>query len=51
MGHDPKRNITVIAWTNLSAAPDGRSSGGELAKAVQAELYPAATPTPEGESP
>lgn len=39
MGHDPERGITVITWTSLSAAPDGRANAVEMAKLVIAELY------------
>jgi D-alanyl-D-alanine carboxypeptidase len=40
MGHDPKRDITLIAWANLIAAPDGRITAAELSQAVIDELYP-----------
>ena len=40
MGHDPERDITVIAWSNLMSAPDGRLTANVLAEAVIAELYP-----------
>jgi D-alanyl-D-alanine carboxypeptidase len=41
MAYDPKRRITLLTMANLVTAPDGRSTGGELAKAVIAKLYPA----------
>ncbi len=39
MGHDPDRKITVVTWTSLAPAPDGRGPAVELAKAVIGELY------------
>jgi D-alanyl-D-alanine carboxypeptidase len=39
MGHDPKRDITVVTWTLLSAAPDGTPPATALGKAIIAELY------------
>jgi D-alanyl-D-alanine carboxypeptidase len=41
MAHDPERDITVIAWANLMAAPDGRLTADALAQAVIDVLYPA----------
>jgi D-alanyl-D-alanine carboxypeptidase len=34
MGHDPVRRTTVVTWTNLSAAPDGRAPAIELARTI-----------------
>lgn len=39
MGHDPVKKITVITWTSLNSAPDGRAPAEELAKVVIGELY------------
>ena len=39
MGHDPDKKITVVTWTSLAPAPDGRGPAVELAKAVIGELY------------
>ncbi|MHA6782542.1 serine hydrolase domain-containing protein [Pseudonocardia saturnea] len=39
MGHDPERDITVITWTSLAPAVDGRGPAVELAKAVIGALY------------
>jgi D-alanyl-D-alanine carboxypeptidase len=39
IGHDPDRKITVVTWTSLAPAPDGRGPAVELAKAVIGELY------------
>jgi len=40
MGYDPKRDITVITWANLVAAPDGRLTSPLLSQAVIDALYP-----------
>ena len=34
MGHDPVRQNTVVTWTNLNAAPDGRAPAIELARTI-----------------
>jgi D-alanyl-D-alanine carboxypeptidase len=38
MGYDPVRRTTVVTWTNLSAAPDGRAPATELARTIIEEL-------------
>ena len=38
MGHDPVRQNTVVTWTNLNAAPDGRAPAIELARTIIGEL-------------
>ena len=38
MGYDPVRRTTVVTWTNLSAAPDGRAPAIELARTIIGEL-------------
>ena len=38
MGYDPARKATVVVWTSLNAAPDGRAPAIEMAKVVIAEL-------------
>ena len=38
MGHDPVRQTTVVTWTNLNAAPDGRAPAIELARTIIGEL-------------
>jgi D-alanyl-D-alanine carboxypeptidase len=40
IGYDPQRDITVVTWANLLNSPDGRSTGGALANAVDKKLYP-----------
>jgi D-alanyl-D-alanine carboxypeptidase len=40
IGYDPQRDITVVTWANLLNSPDGRSTGGALAIAVDKKLYP-----------
>jgi D-alanyl-D-alanine carboxypeptidase len=39
MGHDPDKKITVVTWTSLAPAPDGRGPAVELAREVISELY------------
>ena len=39
MGHDPRRRITIIVWSSLAAAPDGRAPAVEMAKAIIGHLY------------
>jgi D-alanyl-D-alanine carboxypeptidase len=51
MGYDPMRKITVVAWTSLAAAPDGRAPATQMAKAILGELYPPPPPDPEDENP
>ena len=41
MGHDPERDITVIAWANMMTGPDGRLTAAVLSQAVIDQLYPA----------
>ena len=39
MGYDPQRDLTIVTWTSLAAAPDGRAPATELAKAIIGQLY------------
>jgi len=39
MGHDPRRKITIVVWSSLAAAPDGRAPAVEMAKAIIGHLY------------
>lgn len=39
MGHDPRRSITIIVWSSLAAAPDGRAPAIEMAKTIIGHLY------------
>ena len=39
MGHDPRRSITIVVWSSLAAAPDGRAPAVEMAKAIIGHLY------------
>jgi D-alanyl-D-alanine carboxypeptidase len=39
MGYDPVRQTTVVTWTNLNAAPDGRACATELARTIIEQLY------------
>lgn len=38
MAYDPQQKITIVAWTSLAAAPDGRAPAIEMAKTVMKEL-------------
>lgn len=40
MGHDPERDLTIVAWSNLMVAPDGRLTATALSQAVIDQLYP-----------
>ena len=51
MGYDRQRKITVIVWTTLAAAPDGRAPATQLTKAILGELYPPPPPNPPDENP
>jgi D-alanyl-D-alanine carboxypeptidase len=42
MGYDPDRKVTVVVWSAMAPAVDGRDPAVEMAKAVIAKLY--ATP-------
>jgi D-alanyl-D-alanine carboxypeptidase len=48
-GHDPVAGTTIVTWTNLNAAPDGRAPATELARLIVGELYasPPTVPSPE----
>jgi hypothetical protein len=46
MGHDPRRSITIIVWSSLAAAPDGRAPAVEMAKAIIGHLYGGLIPRP-----
>ena len=39
VGHDPRRRITIVVWSSLAAAPDGRAPAVEMAKAIISHLY------------
>jgi D-alanyl-D-alanine carboxypeptidase len=39
MGHDPRRKITIIVWSSIGAAPDGRAPAVEMAKAISGHSY------------
>jgi D-alanyl-D-alanine carboxypeptidase len=51
MGYDPQTKLTVIVWTTLAAAPDGRAPATQLAKAILSELSPPPPPDPPDENP
>jgi len=40
MGHDPERDLTIIAWGNMMTGPDGRLTANVLSEAVIDLLYP-----------
>jgi D-alanyl-D-alanine carboxypeptidase len=39
MGHDPVRNVTLVVWTNLGPAPDGRDPATTIARALIGQIY------------
>ena len=39
MGRDPKNKVTLVVWTNLAPAPDGRDPASTIAKAIIGDLY------------
>ncbi len=41
MGSDPERGATLIVWTNLAPAADGRDPATTIARAVISQIYPA----------
>ena len=51
MGYDPQTKLTVIVWTTLAAAPDGRAPATQLTKAILSELSPPPPPDPPDENP
>jgi D-alanyl-D-alanine carboxypeptidase len=38
-GYDPANHVTLVVWTNLAPAPDGRSPATAIARAVAAKVY------------
>lgn len=40
MGHDPERDITIIAWANTMTGPDGQLTANVLSTAAIDQLYP-----------
>ncbi|QTG82010.1 beta-lactamase family protein [Arthrobacter crystallopoietes] len=46
-GHDPGNDLTLVVWTNLAPAADGRDPAAAIARELIGELYaPAGTPDP-----
>lgn len=39
MGHDPDNDVTLVIWTNLTVAPDGRTTANALLPVVLREIY------------
>ncbi|WP_078860868.1 serine hydrolase domain-containing protein [Streptomyces sp. NRRL F-2747] len=39
MGHDPAHDVTLVIWTNLTVAPDGRTTAQALLPTVLNEIY------------
>lgn len=39
MGHDPKRDLTIIVWTNLAASPQGELPPNVITEEILRELY------------
>ncbi|MEN8584807.1 serine hydrolase domain-containing protein [Burkholderia sp. RS01] len=46
MGRDPQNKVTLVVWTNLAPAPDGRDPASTIAKAIIGDLYGAAPSGP-----
>ncbi|MGU3502539.1 serine hydrolase domain-containing protein [Mycobacterium sp. C31M] len=40
MGHDPENAVTLVIWTNLTVAPDGRTTANAMLPAVLDQIYP-----------
>ena len=43
VGYDPEKKLTVVTWTSLSAAPDGRAPAVEIARTLLGHFDPSAT--------
>lgn len=43
VGYDPEKKLTVVTWTSLSAAPDGRAPAVEIARTIVGHFHPSAT--------
>lgn len=41
MGSDPETGVTLIVWTNLAPAADGRDPATTIARALIGQIYPA----------
>ena len=41
MGHDPVNRVTLVVWTNLAPAPDGRDPATAIADALIGKIYAA----------
>ncbi|MFF4101619.1 serine hydrolase domain-containing protein [Streptomyces sp. NPDC001903] len=39
MGHDPANDVTLVIWTNLTVAPDGRTTAQALLPTVLNQIY------------
>jgi D-alanyl-D-alanine carboxypeptidase len=39
MGPDPVRKVTLVVWTNLGPAPDGRDPATTIARAPIGHVY------------
>ncbi|MET7286480.1 serine hydrolase domain-containing protein [Streptomyces sp. NPDC005573] len=40
VGHDPEHDVTLVIWTNLTLAPDGRATANALLPTVLDQVYP-----------
>ena len=40
MGHDPVNNVTLVVWTNLAPAVDGRDPATVIARTLIGMVYP-----------
>ncbi|MFE7096314.1 serine hydrolase domain-containing protein [Streptomyces erythrochromogenes] len=39
MGHDPDNDVTLVVWTNLPVAPDGRTTANAMVPTVLNQVY------------
>jgi len=39
MGHDPVNNVTLVVWSNLAPAVDGRDPATTIARSIVGMLY------------
>jgi D-alanyl-D-alanine carboxypeptidase len=38
-GSDPANHVTLVVWTNLAPAPDGRDPATTIARALAGQIY------------
>ncbi|MET9605151.1 serine hydrolase domain-containing protein [Streptomyces sp. NPDC006512] len=50
IGHDPKNDVTLVVWANLTLTPDGRTTANALLPTVLNQIYGLSLPTAGGTS-